>query len=225
MLNWNIQELQLSQNGQYIRVPATCKHFKTTTTTPLIEFEKEEKKPTWKAYQRKKKKKTSHKKIPSTKLPVAEKVSIQLTPDQSHPISHSSTKTARKSSFPWELGLHPTKTTKHKSITITNHVTVNTTATQNTKASGTINHVLLVTNNCSMKGSISCLDDYPHNEGEIWRMVNAKIEDALPSEILEIKNNPSKPVKVVLIPNPDAFLDIETGPEKFYEHYQNLAPT
>ncbi|KAG9302372.1 hypothetical protein G9A89_011422 [Geosiphon pyriformis] len=41
--------------------------------------------------------------------------------------------------------------------------------------------------------------NYPHDEGKIWRMANAKIEDALPN--------------------------IETDPEKFHEHYQNLAPT
>ncbi|KAG9303076.1 hypothetical protein G9A89_000080 [Geosiphon pyriformis] len=39
-------KLQLSQNRQYTRVPVTCGHFKTTTTAPLIEFEKKEKKPT-----------------------------------------------------------------------------------------------------------------------------------------------------------------------------------
>ncbi|KAG9288086.1 hypothetical protein G9A89_017681 [Geosiphon pyriformis] len=51
ILNWNTQKLQLSQNGQHTRVPATCKHFKITTTAPLIEFEKEKKKSIWEAYQ------------------------------------------------------------------------------------------------------------------------------------------------------------------------------
>ncbi|KAG9302189.1 hypothetical protein G9A89_020623 [Geosiphon pyriformis] len=119
-------------------VPAICEHFKTTTTAPLIEFEKKEKKPIWEVYQvSKEKKKTSHKKIPPTKLPVAEKVSIQLTPDQNHLISHSR--------------LHLTKTTEHRPITIANHATVNAITTQNAKTSGTINHVLLMANNCSMK--------------------------------------------------------------------------
>ncbi|KAG9305107.1 hypothetical protein G9A89_007747 [Geosiphon pyriformis] len=48
---FNTQELQLRQNEQHTRVPATCGHFKTTTTASLIEFEKEKKKPIWKAYQ------------------------------------------------------------------------------------------------------------------------------------------------------------------------------
>ncbi|KAG9285989.1 hypothetical protein G9A89_022665 [Geosiphon pyriformis] len=52
VLNWNMQELQLSQNGQYTRVPVMCGHFKTTNlTTPLIEFKEEEMKPIWEAYQ------------------------------------------------------------------------------------------------------------------------------------------------------------------------------
>ncbi|KAG9307528.1 hypothetical protein G9A89_003851 [Geosiphon pyriformis] len=56
-------------------------------------------------------------------------------------------------------------------------------------------------------------------------MANAKIEDATPSEILEIKNNPPKPVNIVLVPNPNTFLDLKTGPEEFHKHNQNLAPT
>ncbi|KAG9303474.1 hypothetical protein G9A89_013801 [Geosiphon pyriformis] len=52
ILDWTMQKLQLSQNGQHTCVPTTCGHFKTTNlTTLLIEFEKKEKKPTWKAYQ------------------------------------------------------------------------------------------------------------------------------------------------------------------------------
>ncbi|KAG9305935.1 hypothetical protein G9A89_016588 [Geosiphon pyriformis] len=66
---------------------------------------------------------------------------------------------------------------------------------------------------------------YPHDKDEIWWMANAKIEGAMPSKILEIKNNPLEPVNIVLISNPDAFLDLETGPEEFHKHYQNLALT
>ncbi|KAG9289676.1 hypothetical protein G9A89_014411 [Geosiphon pyriformis] len=55
-------------------------------------------------------------------------------------------------------------------------------------------------------------------------MANAKVEGTLPSEILEIKNNPPEPTDIVLVLNLDAFIDLENSPEKFYEHYQNLAP-
>ncbi|KAG9284374.1 hypothetical protein G9A89_023631 [Geosiphon pyriformis] len=72
---------------------------------------------------------------------------------------------------------------------------------------------------------ISCLDSYPHDKNKIWHMANAKIKGTMSSKILEIKNNLPKPVNVIFIPNSDAFLDIKTGPEEFYEHYQNLVLT
>ncbi|KAG9302632.1 hypothetical protein G9A89_007336 [Geosiphon pyriformis] len=51
-LDWNIQELQLTYQGQHIRVPATCGHFKTPLKEKLlIKLEKEKEKPTWEAYQ------------------------------------------------------------------------------------------------------------------------------------------------------------------------------
>ncbi|KAG9289452.1 hypothetical protein G9A89_008013 [Geosiphon pyriformis] len=54
-------------------------------------------------------------------------------------------------------------------------------------------------------------------------MANAKVEGALPSEILEIKNNPPKPTDIVLVLNLDAFLDLKNSPEEFHKYYQNLA--
>ncbi|KAG9291829.1 hypothetical protein G9A89_012114 [Geosiphon pyriformis] len=72
---------------------------------------------------------------------------------------------------------------------------------------------------------ISCLDRYPHNENKIWQMANAKVEGAMSSKILEIKNNSPEPVNIILVSNSDAFFDIETNPEDFHKHYQNLAPT
>ncbi|KAG9284345.1 hypothetical protein G9A89_023602 [Geosiphon pyriformis] len=56
-------------------------------------------------------------------------------------------------------------------------------------------------------------------------MVNTKVEGTMPSEILEIKNNSPEPVNIILVPNPDAFFDIETNSEDFHKHYQNLALT
>ncbi|KAG9290144.1 hypothetical protein G9A89_010450 [Geosiphon pyriformis] len=55
-------------------------------------------------------------------------------------------------------------------------------------------------------------------------MVNTKVEGATSSKILKIKNNFLEPVDIVFIPNPDAFFDLKTGSEKFYEYHQNLAP-
>ncbi|KAG9290761.1 hypothetical protein G9A89_011724 [Geosiphon pyriformis] len=64
----------------------------------------------------------------------------------------------------------------------------------------------------------------PITANKIWQMANAKIEGTSPSKILEIKNNPLEPTNIVLVLNPDAFLDLENSPKEFYEHYQNLAP-
>ncbi|KAG9290889.1 hypothetical protein G9A89_011039 [Geosiphon pyriformis] len=51
-LDWNTQELQLTYQGQHIRVLTTCGHFKTPPREKLlIELEEEKKKPTWEAYQ------------------------------------------------------------------------------------------------------------------------------------------------------------------------------
>ncbi|KAG9302863.1 hypothetical protein G9A89_022279 [Geosiphon pyriformis] len=83
---------------------------------------------------------------------VAGKKSIQLTLNQSHHVFLSSVKTATRSCSQWELGLHQTKTTGCTPITIANHATANATGIQRDKTSGTINHVLLVENNCLMKG-------------------------------------------------------------------------
>ncbi|KAG9284014.1 hypothetical protein G9A89_022788 [Geosiphon pyriformis] len=38
-------------------------------------------------------------------------------------------------------------------------------------------------------------------------------------------NNQYLPANIVLILNPDAFLDLEADPKEFHKHYQNLAPT
>ncbi|KAG9301003.1 hypothetical protein G9A89_018955 [Geosiphon pyriformis] len=120
---------------------------------------------------------------------------IQLTPDQSHRIFLSSIKTATRSCLQWELGLCQTKTTGRTLITIANYVTSNAT------------------------------EGYLHDEDEIWQMANAKVESALPSEILEIKNNSPEPTDIVLVLNPDAFINLENSPKEFHEHYQNLALT
>ncbi|KAG9306039.1 hypothetical protein G9A89_020234 [Geosiphon pyriformis] len=76
---------------------------------------------------------------------------------------------------------------------------------QNNKKSGITNHVLHVelsylTKKCGMTflGMEECvirhamlqqLEEYSHNKDELWRMAYAKTEDATTSELLEIKNN------------------------------------
>ncbi|KAG9305536.1 hypothetical protein G9A89_003599 [Geosiphon pyriformis] len=135
------------------------------------------------------------------------------------------------------------KTIRQEPIITASLVTINTMVIPNVKESKTMNHILHVKNSCLTKeyGTIflvekkhvtlyastqsSSMTGYSHNEDEIWQITNAKVEGTTLSKILEIKNNPSEPVDIVLIPNPNAFLNIETNSEKFHEHYQNLAPT
>ncbi|KAG9301154.1 hypothetical protein G9A89_012537 [Geosiphon pyriformis] len=127
-----------------------------------------------------------------------------------------------------EHRLCQTKTTGRKPITIVNHAIENAMATQRNRASGTMNHVSLVVNNCLMKEcEMTFLVEekygYSHNKEEIWQMANAKVENATPNEILKIKNNPPELVDIICIPNSDAFMDKKTGPENFHKYYQNLA--
>ncbi|KAG9301571.1 hypothetical protein G9A89_016641, partial [Geosiphon pyriformis] len=50
-LDWETQELKISYQGQYTRVPATCGTFnKRSEKAPVFEFEKEEEKPTIETY-------------------------------------------------------------------------------------------------------------------------------------------------------------------------------
>ncbi|KAG9292835.1 hypothetical protein G9A89_016197 [Geosiphon pyriformis] len=112
------------------------------------------------------------------------------------------------------------------------HATENGMAIQNDKTSETTNHVSLVEN----RGMCDTLCQYTILISDwiscgipvtaVWHQAISHLDKgALPREILKIKNNPSKPVNIILILNPDVFIDIETDPEAFHEYYQNLAPT
>ncbi|KAG9285487.1 hypothetical protein G9A89_000166, partial [Geosiphon pyriformis] len=70
--------------------------------------------------------------------------------------------------------------------------------------------------------AVQQLDSCPHNDDELWQMAIAKIEGVLPEEIRTIKNNPPEPIELDWNAKPVInFLESK----KFYEHYQNLAPT
>ncbi|KAG9302753.1 hypothetical protein G9A89_009530 [Geosiphon pyriformis] len=112
MLDWNMQELQLSQNGQHMRVPVTCGHFKPNNIMSLIlliNFEKEKPKPTWEAYQKGKEKEED---LPEK----ADKATEKIT-----------------SGWEKEYLCEPMKTTECKLTTTANHAIENTMITQNDK--------------------------------------------------------------------------------------------
>ncbi|KAG9306813.1 hypothetical protein G9A89_005714 [Geosiphon pyriformis] len=166
-----------------------CGHFKPITmpSAPLIEFDNEEKKPTWKAYQifwanddyNKKK-----------DIPKETDDNIETSEPPYIPLKYKDCK--KKLSF-MELGLY--------------------------KANRTMNYVLLVANNYWTKEcgitfldekehhqEITCLDSYSHDKNQIWKIINAKVEGTTSSKILEIKNNPPKPVNCDLIYNPPSHI-------------------
>ncbi|KAG9296084.1 hypothetical protein G9A89_011936 [Geosiphon pyriformis] len=67
------------------------------------------------------------------------------------------------------------------------------------------------------------LEEYPHDEDEIWRMAYAMSKGATTEKLREIKNNSlslSEPEYVQIF---DVFSDIEDNSEEFHEHYQQLA--
>ncbi|KAG9294553.1 hypothetical protein G9A89_008664 [Geosiphon pyriformis] len=74
--------------------------------------------------------------------------------------------------------------------------------------------------------AIFCLDSYPHDENEIWQMANAKIIEAMPSKILEIKNNlPEQMLSSTLKPTQKTFMSITKiwhPPEKNRKSYCDL---
>ncbi|KAG9289621.1 hypothetical protein G9A89_014356 [Geosiphon pyriformis] len=81
--------------------------------------------------------------------------------------------------------------------------------TSNNKASKTMNYVSLVENSYLMKKyEITFLVKKEH-------VMPYAIEGTSPSKILKIKNNLPKPVNIILIFNPDVFLDIETALPEF----------
>ncbi|KAG9294924.1 hypothetical protein G9A89_003264 [Geosiphon pyriformis] len=67
-----------------------------------------------------------------------------------------------------------------------------------------------------------CLDGYPHDDNEIWRMALAKIEGVSPEEIKTIKDNPSESLELDWDAEPIINL---LNLEQFHKHYQELAPT
>ncbi|KAG9290700.1 hypothetical protein G9A89_011663 [Geosiphon pyriformis] len=209
--------LQLSQNGQHTQAPTVCGHFKPTNSQPLIELEKETKKPTWEAYQQKEEHTwettigtwidDNQNELPPT-LSWEEKKKRKKREDNL-PKEIESTKDTTSG---WtKLGSHQTKITERKPTIIVSLATANGMAIQKDRTSETTNHILLAANSCLTKEcrttflvkekyatlhvstQFSSMTGYPHDEDKIWRMANAKVEGATPNKILEIKNNPPKP--------------------------------
>ncbi|KAG9284852.1 hypothetical protein G9A89_003775 [Geosiphon pyriformis] len=208
----------------HIQTLVTCGHFKPNNAQPLIEFEKETRKPTWELSL-----------VPSWNSNIKEKqkeTELTWTSDQAWETKNdynepadwewkeedngkrkeketilkettstseitngwtSSYLTVEKNFFSWEHGSCQTKTTGYKPITIDNEP------------------CLACGKQLLDKGM---WNDIPGQGG--------MLEGTTPSKILEIKNNPPKPVDIIRIPNLDTFMDKETDSEDFHKYYQNL---
>ncbi|KAG9304493.1 hypothetical protein G9A89_020057 [Geosiphon pyriformis] len=225
------------------------------TPAPFIEFEEEKEKPTWKAYQVSWMMKITmnyHLYFSGTTMAKGNRRRLNLseTPTKTgkitttqtnyqaenekkiirrkkktylkkslHHIFFSNAKTVGRNCLPWELGSCQMKITEHKPTIIVSLATVNAMAIQKGKAR-------MCDTSCQYMILISDWISHGMQITAAWHHAISHLDEgATLSEILEIKNNPPEPVNIVLIPNPDAFLDLEAGLEKFYEHYQNLAPT
>ncbi|KAG9307376.1 hypothetical protein G9A89_017205 [Geosiphon pyriformis] len=230
-LNWNTQELQLSQNRQYTRVPATCSHFKATNTmAPLIDFEEKKQKPTWEAYQISWANE-EHNELPSI-LSWDDnrkgKQTNKLTWETDN-LTWTDNEQEEPSSWEWKKKKGKGKEREEENTQANNTYIPYTYACRETLLNeGMWNDILgrggmydvfcqytiLISNWVKKKTPIEAT----------WRraMAITKIEGALPKEIRTIKNNPPEPIELDWDAEPVInFLE----PEEFHEHYQNLAPT
>ncbi|KAG9303709.1 hypothetical protein G9A89_018606 [Geosiphon pyriformis] len=248
----NTQELQFSQNGQHIQVPATLYQVSWANVDynelPSIfiwdnndnEKKKQRKKSIWEATINAW---TDNNQSEMPPILDWEKKNKEKGKGKEENISEETT-TAEEITSGWEreYSCEPIKEPSYiplkckdcekklcKSITIASPAIENDMTTQKDKTKmwndipgqkgmcdTLCQYMILIT--------ISHLNGYPHDKDKIWQMANAKVEGALPSEILEIKNNSLEPTDIVLVFNPNAFINLENSPKEFYEHYQNLAP-
>ncbi|KAG9287782.1 hypothetical protein G9A89_017377 [Geosiphon pyriformis] len=194
-------------------VPATCDYFKfiTTPSTPLIKFEKEKAKPTWEAYQVSWADVNHNELLPilawdnndNGKEKQREKLTWKATintwtdnnQSEMPPILDweenipEKTITAEEITSGWEreYSREPIKELPYIPLKCKDW---NNMTTQKDKASGTMNHVLLMANNYSMK---ECGTTFLVKKKHVTLRANTQSS-------------------------------LATGPEEFYEHYQNLAP-
>ncbi|KAG9307509.1 hypothetical protein G9A89_017339 [Geosiphon pyriformis] len=208
-LDWNTQKLQLSQNGQHTQIPTMFlwTDIDHNKLPPILawdnndnEKKKQRKESTWKA----------------TINAWTDNNQSKMPPILDWEEKNKKKGKEREENIPEETTTHQTKTTKHESITIASPTIGNDMITQKDKTNGTTNYVSLVENNYLIK---------EYKTTFLVKEEHRLVEGTSPKEILEIKNNSSEPTDIVLVLNPDVFIDIENSPEEFHEHYQNLAPT
>ncbi|KAG9294676.1 hypothetical protein G9A89_008155 [Geosiphon pyriformis] len=213
ILDWTTQELQLSQNGQYTRVSATCSHFKTINTPVLlIKFEEEEKKLIWEAYQNSKRKR----KVKEEELLLTDNyIPHKYTPPQ--PVNYCRPKLICVDCDKKLSSIGICYVEKWDNIpclacekTLLDEGMWNDIPGHEETCDKTCQYTILI-------------NDWVYKETLINdRMASAKTKGATISELLEIKNNS------LSLPEPEyvqIFDNVEDDFEEFHKHYQRLAPT
>ncbi|KAG9294717.1 hypothetical protein G9A89_008196 [Geosiphon pyriformis] len=204
LLNWNMQELQISQNGQHTCIPATCSHFKTTNlTTPLIKFKKEEKKPIWEAYQVFWTD-TEHNKLPSIPLEKKREKKKNQQPTATSliiPILHPTDPLiaaqnwyaliVARNCHQWVLVV---ATMRNNELCLACGETFLNEEMWNNIFGDWMRKGMPI--DVVWRQAIKCLDRCPHDDDKIWQMALTKIKGMISEEIKTIKNNPPEPIEL-----------------------------
>ncbi|KAG9292873.1 hypothetical protein G9A89_016235 [Geosiphon pyriformis] len=229
-----IDDFSIKVNGIIVSIKVLPEWM--THTSPLIEFEKEKKKPTWEAYQ------VSwtgeeHNKLPPDKLSTTWEWEEDKIKKKGKKKEENSIPTPIHSTYMYTTPQSSYHYPKLICIDCSKKLSSMGTCCGNNKEYSTDNEPCLacgetflneeIWNNipgqrgtCN-ESSIKCLNRCPH-DNKIWQMALAKIEGATPEEIKTIKDNPSEPIELDWDSEPVInLLDLK----QFYEHYQKLAPT
>ncbi|KAG9289290.1 hypothetical protein G9A89_007851 [Geosiphon pyriformis] len=169
-LDWNTQELQLTYQGQHIRVLAMYGHFKTLLREKLlIELEEEKEKPTWEAYQvlKGKEEETTQTATAYNTYSIPQQFTYcqpkLICVDCGKKLSsmgacYGDDEEYLMATSDWVKKRTPIKATWQRAL--------------------------------------QRLDSCLHDDDKIWKIATAKIEGTLPEEIRTIKNNPPESIEL-----------------------------
>ncbi|KAG9297054.1 hypothetical protein G9A89_001538 [Geosiphon pyriformis] len=215
-LDWTTQELQISQNGQYIMPLAL-----------LIELEEEKKKPNWEAYQSGELTmiKMNYQQPGSGKKITTKEKGKRIKKFQHQPLFTMHILTHYYNQIIIDQSLYALIAARNYNTpcltcrkTLSNKRMWNDIPGHGRMCNKMCQYMILI-NNWVCKGTL--IDD-------AWKQVliaSRKTEGATTSELLEIKNNSPSLPEPKYVQTFDIFGNIENNPEEFHKHYQQLAPT
>ncbi|KAG9298633.1 hypothetical protein G9A89_012701 [Geosiphon pyriformis] len=194
ILDWTTQKLQLSQNTM-------CGHFKTiNSTTPLIKFEEEERKPTWEAYQKEKNDKEKKKETTTTNTTSFNSYTYFIPPQSIYcrpkliyvncdkKLSSMGTCCADDKEYAMKQGKWDNQPCLTCGKTLLDEGMWNNIPGDWVKKGTPIE--------AAWRRAVQQLNSCPHDDDEIWQMTLAKIEGTSLEEIKKIKNNSPEPIEL-----------------------------